>query len=419
MTRGAPINAERLWRRLDALAAITDPARPWTRRSFTPLHHDGRAWLAAAFSQAGLAVEVDAAGNLLGRRPGSTPGRKPIACGSHSDTVPSGGRYDGMLGVLAALEVAQSLAEQQVALRHPLEIIDFLAEEPSEFGLSCVGSSTLTGAIDADALAIRRTDGSSLADGLRAAGGDPAGLAGCRRHPGDLAAFVELHIEQGPVLEAAGLAVGVVSDIVGIRRLALTIDGQADHAGTTPMHLRRDALVGAARLVDAIHREARRLDGAPHYVVATVGRFDVSPNVVNAVPAQVRMVLEVRSNAGEILQTLPRTVFGQLAGPLDELGLALQVREISLVPPTHCDERIQGEIERAAQALGLTHRRLPSGAGHDAMWMSGLGPIGMIFVPCRGGRSHCPEESIEPRQAADGAGLLYETIRRLDRDLDV
>ena len=412
------INAVRLWQRLEALSAITAPDAPWTRRAFSPLHDLSRAWLKETFAEARLNVTIDAAGNLLGRRSGVEPELKPILCGSHSDTVPSGGRYDGMLGVLAAAEVAQSLAEQGKTLRHSLEIVDFLCEEPSDFGISCIGSRGLVGGIDESALALQRDDGLTLADGLRSAGGDPARIAANVRRPGDVSAFIELHIEQGRVLESEGIAIGVVTDIVGIRREVLIVEGQADHAGTTPMARRRDALVGAAKVIETAFDEGRRRNIAGQYVVATIGRLQVSPNAANAVPEKVEMVLEVRSNARNVLTELPDTLAGRVAKTFDEMGLTLSRRTISLTEATSLDPRIQRVFHDAADALGLSHRSLSSGAGHDAMWMAKIAPTGMIFVPCRQGRSHCPEESITPEQAAAGARTLGEALVRLDQEFD-
>jgi N-carbamoyl-L-amino-acid hydrolase len=412
------IDAERLWQRLEAFSAITDPDAPWTRRAFSPWHDRGRAWLKERFAEAGLTVTIDAAGNLLGLRSGLEPELKPIMCGSHSDTVPSGGRYDGVLGVLAAVEVAQALAEQGRMLRHPLEIVDFLCEEPSDFGLSCIGSRGLVGGLDAAALALRRRDGMSLAEGLRSAGGDPEQIAANVRRPGDVAAFLELHIEQGPLLESKGIAIGIVTDIVGIRREALIVQGQADHAGTTPMTLRRDALVGAAKVIEAVFDEARRRNTQERYVVATIGRLEVSPNAANAVPGRVEMVLEVRSNVQDVLAEFPEALAERVAEALDELGLSLGRQTISSTEVTTLDPRIQRVFQEAADALGVSHCLLSSGAGHDAMWIAKIAPAGMIFVPCRQGRSHCPEESITPEQAAAGARTLGEALVRLDREWD-
>ncbi len=248
MTFPFSVDPDRLWTDVMALAAITDPERPYTRRSFSALFLKGREWLARRFDEAGLDVRIDTAGNLIGRREGADAGLKTIMLGSHSDTVPSGGRFDGIAGVIAALETARSLTDAAVVLRHPLEVVDFLAEEPSEYGLSCVGSRGMAGALEADMLALKNSTGEPLGSGLRRVGGDPERLAESKR--ADIDAFLELHIEQGVVLESEGVDVGIVTSIVGIRRMEIAFEGEADHAGTTPMGLRRDALVAGARTVE-------------------------------------------------------------------------------------------------------------------------------------------------------------------------
>jgi N-carbamoyl-L-amino-acid hydrolase len=408
------IDADRLWGRIEALSRVTDPDRPWTRRSFSPLFLKGREWLAGEFRASGLETSVDAAGNLVGRLAGSDPHLKPIVIGSHSDTVPSGGRYDGILGVLAGLEVVQSLVERGERLRHPLQIYDFLAEEPSEFGLSCIGSRALAGMLSADMLDLRRPDGMTLREGLAYVGGDPESLASVRRSPDGTAAYVEVHIEQGRVLEQEGAAIGIVTDIVGIHRERITVKGRADHAGATPMPLRADALVGAARIVETVYARALALSDSDKPLVATVGKLDVLPNAANAVPGEVEMVLEVRCGDEAATRAFGKTLIEEVRPSLEALRLDVRAEPVSHASPTPCAPLVREAIRTAASSLGLSFRDLPSGAGHDGVFVALTGPIGMIFVPCLDGRSHAPEESIEPHQAADGARVLYETVRRLD-----
>ena len=249
-----PLDADRLWADIMALADITEPERPYTRRSFSPLFLKGRTRLAERFTEAGLSVRIDAAGNLIGRREGKNPASGVIAVGSHSDTVPSGGRFDGIAGVAAGLEVARALRDASVRLDHTLEVIDFLAEEPSDYGLSCIGSRGMAGALDAKMLDMTEPHGETLRAALRRVGGNPDCFTSARRN--DIKAFLELHIEQGIVLESRSLDVGIVTSIAGIRRIEITFEGAADHAGTTPMTLRRDALVAAANTVVTVRRVA-------------------------------------------------------------------------------------------------------------------------------------------------------------------
>lgn len=411
------VNPDRLWGHIEALSRLTDPDRPWTRRSFTPRFLEGRDYVARAFRDAGLDVSIDAGGNLIGRRAGVDPAAKPILIGSHSDTVPSGGRYDGILGVMAALEAAQSLAEAGVTLRHPLEVCDFLAEEPSEFGLSCIGSRALAGVLNAEMLAMTRPDGMTLREGLRFVGGDPEAVMSVARGPGSIAAYVEVHIEQGRILENERIDLGIVTDIVGIARWRVTVSGQADHAGATPMPLRRDALVGAAALIRRAYdmASARARDAQP--LVATFGQIAISPNAANAVPGEAVMTLEARCGDEARMAGFCDALLAASAGDLAALQVSARAEKISHAAPTPCAQEIRAAIRDAGAALSLSTRELPSGAGHDGVWLSRLGPVGMIFTPCREGRSHAPEESMTKAEAVAGARALAETTRRLDAAL--
>lgn len=409
------LNTERLWRRVETLAGMTRADVPWTRRAFTAEFDAARAWLKQEFEAAGLAVSIDAGGNLVGRREGRDPTHKPLVTGSHCDTVVGGGRFDGIVGVLAGLEIAHTLADNGIAWEHPLEVVDFLSEEPSDYGASCVGSRAMAGLLDARMLAATNPDGETLAQALTRAGGNPAALGMPIRQAGSVAAYVELHIEQGPVLEARKLPIGVVTNIVGIRRERITVTGRPDHAGTTPMDMRHDALVGAARVIDAVHRMACDMSGRPHYVVATVGRISMTPNVPNAVPGTVEMILEVRSDDEAVLGEFPGKALRSVEGALAELRVRAELEAVSQAAPTRCAPLVADAVENAARELGHPSMRLPSGAGHDAVYMSALGPAGMIFIPCLNGRSHCPEEWIDPSQLAHGAQVLFETLGALDR----
>lgn len=414
-----PINAERLWARVETLSKMTLPDVPWTRRAFSPLFLEARAWLREQFLAAGMTVHQDDGGNLVGRlapRAGA-PALPPLVTGSHCDTVMMGGRFDGIIGVLAGIEVAHTLHEQGIALDHPFEVIDFLSEEPSDYGISCIGSRAFSGALGPEMLAARNPEGETLAAGMRRIGCNPEALAQALRPANSTAAFVELHIEQGPVLETRALPVGVVTNIVGIRRVSIIVNGQPDHAGTTPMNIRKDALVGAARIIDAANRLAARLSGNPHYVVATIGRLSLTPNASNAVPGKVEMMMEVRSENAAILDIFPEQVMAEAADGLAQLRVTADMQSVSRSKPTDCSELVMATIEKAAAGFGYASMRMPSGAGHDAVYVAPTGPIGMIFIPCLNGRSHCPEEWIEPEQLLDGTRVLYQTIVELDHTL--
>lgn len=414
----ARIDPARLWDDLMAIGAITEPDKPWTRRSFTPLFDEGRAFLRARMEAAGLAVRVDAAGNLIGRLEGSDPCLGVIAIGSHSDTVPAGGRFDGVAGVIAALEVARSIAATGKPPRHPIEVIDFLAEEPSDFGLSCIGSRGMVSRLDATMLATTDPAGRTLADALRAVGGDPENIAAAHRH--DLHAFLELHIEQGPVLEAQAIAIGVVTGIVGIRRVEIEFTGQAAHAGTAPMHLRRDAGYAAALAAVRIRERAEALaascaatDGA--YFVATVGIIDPWPGASNVVPGRCRLIVDVRSSDSALTD--------RFCAGLDRDTLAFahtarversRLAVLSDGVPATCDPRLRAAIHAAAAARRLPAIDIASGAGHDAAFIASICPAAMIFIPCRDGKSHTPEEYSTPDQLAAGATVMRDAVLHID-----
>jgi beta-ureidopropionase / N-carbamoyl-L-amino-acid hydrolase len=393
---------------LDALAQITDPERPWTRRAFSPRFDEGRNYLRRRFLGVGLNVSTDAGGNLIGRREGTEPQAGTIMLGSHSDTVPDGGRFDGVAGVVVALEVARILSRRGVALRHNLAVVDFLAEEVSIFGVSCIGSRAMAGVLPQDWLR-RISDGRDLATAIRDVGGKPESLEAPLAD--DLKAFLELHIEQGPVLEREKIALGVVTTIVGINRVEIEVKGRPDHAGTTPMGLRADALVAAARIVSEIERFATELSGDPGHFTATVGEFEISPNAANVVPGRVRMLVDIRAERAEDKEAFVSWLTG-----LDADGEnTIEARLISANPGMQMDDGLQEMLAKAADGLDTPYRKMVSGAGHDAAFMTRLCPSAMLFIPCRDGRSHCPEEWADAADLALAAEVLANTIMELDR----
>jgi N-carbamoyl-L-amino-acid hydrolase len=433
----AGIDEARCWGWLMQLGEITDPARPWTRTAFSERHGLGRAFLAERMRELGLATSVDAAGNLIGRREGAEPSAGTIMIGSHSDTVVGGGRFDGIAGVIAGLEIAAALQDGGARLRHSLEIVDFLAEEPNEFGLSCVGSRGMAGALDEGMLARTNRAGVTLREGILGAGvGVGAGLAaeaggkeiggagggiggreiviGSARRS-DVVAFFELHIEQGPVLEAEGLDVGIVTHIAGIRRLALTFKGQAAHAGTTPLDLRQDALVSAARFVLDLRAALESRPRSRQLVIATVGEIHVAPNAPNVVPGEARLVVDLRSDASDELGAWAERIRGlaeqAVAGTKVQLA---EFRQLSATEPTTCAPALAGLLREAAGELGFRQRDIVSGAGHDAAFLAQVAPAAMLFVPSRNGMSHCAEEWTESGALAKGVAAVLRAVRAFD-----
>jgi N-carbamoyl-L-amino-acid hydrolase len=412
-----PVDADRLWADVMALADITDPQRPYTRRSFTALFLEGRAWLARKFTEAGLTVRIDTAGNLIGRLEGANPALGVIAIGSHSDTVPSGGRFDGIAGVVTGLEIVRAFRDAGVRPAHSIEIIDFLAEEPSEYGLSCVGSRGMAGLLDGRMLGLTEPGGETLRDALYRVGGDPDRLAQARR--GDIKAFLELHIEQGIVLESRSLDVGIVTSIVGIRRIEIIFQGEADHAGTTPLGLRQDALVAAAATVSSVRRLAEGLAAeAADYFVATVGILTVEPAASNIVPGRCRLIVDARTTNPALTERFVEAIDREsLAHAVAARVQRTSFETLSDGAPVACDPELRSALREGACDLSLGHSDLPSGAGHDAAFMSRICPSAMVFVPCRAGKSHAPEEWASREAIAAGAAVIYRAVTALDESL--
>ena len=397
-----PDCGDRLMRRLDALAEISESDGALTRRFATPEHRRANDLVADWMRQAGMAVHEDAIGNVIGRYEGERPDRPAIMLGSHLDTVVDAGRYDGMLGVLSGLAVVEHLYASGRRLPLAVEVIGFADEEGVRYQSTFLGSRALAGALEASMLELVDRDGLALGEALRAFGHDPERLADAIRPPGTLAAYLEVHIEQGPVLEHEGLGVGIVGAIAGATRLAVTVNGEAGHAGTVPMALRRDALAAAAECVLAIES----LCANDAELVGTVGELEVVPGASNVIPGRVRFTVDLRSprdaRRHEAIAELERR-FGEVAG---RRGAEIAIEPVHAADGIVCDAAVTRHLERAIADCGLEPRTLTSGAGHDAMVMAGLTRTGMIFVRCRGGVSHNPAESITAEDAALGAEVL-------------
>jgi N-carbamoyl-L-amino-acid hydrolase len=414
MIPNSPIHAERIENDINALAAITESERPWTRRAFTPLFLEGRQWLEKAMRQAGAVTQIDAAGNLIGTIPGRNPQLGTIMLGSHSDTVPDGGRFDGIAGVIAALEVARALRDQGKVLEHTLEIVDFLAEEVSIFGVSCIGSRGMSGTRPAEWLT-RQSEGMTLDQAIASVGGVTHRPA----ERNDIRAFLELHIEQGPVLQNEQLDVGVVTAIAGITRIEIMVEGRADHAGTTPMGSRQDALTTAAWIALGVEELAKALASGEAHFAATVGEFEVFPNAANVVPARVRMLVDARAELRDDMDRFIDELARGVAAIAEKTGVTVEApRIVSDNQPTPCDADLLDILDTACESLGVRHRRMASGAGHDTAWMTRITPAAMIFVPCRDGRSHAPEEFAATDDIAMGTAVLLEAVLALDTRLE-
>lgn len=395
--------------RIQALSKFgANPEGGVSRVAFSEADIEGRGYITKLMAQAGLDVRRDAAGNIIGRREGTDPELPVIMFGSHIDSVPGGGNYDGDVGVIGAIEVAQLLHDNGVVTRHPLEVVSFSDEEG---GLT--GSRAMTTGLSENALEVVSHSGLTIAEGIRAVGGDPERLHQARRGANEFAAFIELHIEQGSFLDEDDIDIGVVEGIVGIRWWDVTIEGFANHAGTTPMGRRRDAMISAAMLTLAVNEVATSIKGRQ---VATVGRIHAEPGVPNVIPGRVLMSLEIRDLDGDKIQR----VFDAIEVKADEIADArntpISFDELDVASaPAPTDPRMRKIIAESAESLGLSYRLMPSGAGHDAQDMVHVAPTGMIFVPSVGGISHSPKEFTTAEDMANGANVLLRTVLAIDR----
>ncbi|HEY4131983.1 MAG TPA: M20 family metallo-hydrolase [Gemmatimonadaceae bacterium] len=407
MTSASLIDGRSLMARLRDLSAIGVSAGGGvTRPAYSDADLEARALVREWMREIGMTVRVDTAGNTFARLNGGDPALPPIVIGSHTDTVPDGGRYDGALGVLAALEVARTIAASDARLNHPLEVVDFQNEEGG-----IVGSKAAVGRLDAAELSRIAVSGFSLRDGIRRLGGHPERLAECVLAPGSRTAYVELHIEQGRVLERGSAHIGIVEGIVGIWYWEVTFDGVAQHAGTTPMPDRHDALLAAARFVDAVHDIVISVPGRH---VGTVGHMAIHPGAANVIPGRVVATLELRDLAEVTVQKLYGMIESRAREIARDTGTTVQLRPTTHVTPAPTHPLIRETIEQAARGLGLETMLLQSGAGHDAQQMAAVCPSGMLFVPSVEGLSHTPRELTADEDCINGANVLLGVVGQLD-----
>ena len=377
------------------------------RVAYSDADRTARSYVSDLMRAARLDVTVDAAGNVIGRRAASEPGLKPLMFGSHIDSVPEGGNYDGPVGSMAAIEVTHALADRGVTTRHPLEVVIFSNEEGGK-----TGSRAMSGEVEPAELDLTTASGRTIRDGIAFLGGEPGSLPRARRLPGSIAVYFELHVEQGGVLDRDGIEIGVVEGIVGIKRWNVTVEGFANHAGTTPMDARRDALLAAARFIDGANRIARSTAGRH---VATVGRIQAEPGAPNVIPGRVTLSLEIRDLSMEKIDH----VFGEIRGAgtaiTSDTGTTFRYEQFYTSHAAPTDERLRRLIETSARTLGLSAQHLPSGAGHDAQSIARLAPVGMIFVPSIQGISHSPQEFTRPEHVVNGANVLLDALLAADR----
>jgi beta-ureidopropionase / N-carbamoyl-L-amino-acid hydrolase len=402
------VNGERLNEHLKALSEFgKNPQGGVSRVAYSDADLRGREYVTGLMLAAKLGVTVDAAGNIIGRRAGSDSSLKPILFGSHIDSVPEGGNYDGDVGSLGAIEVAQTLAENNIVTRHPLEVVIFQNEEG---GL--IGSAAISGALTEKELDVVSRSGKTIRDGIKFIGGDPTKLAQAKREKGSIAAYLELHIEQGGTLEAEKIDIGVVEGIVGINWWDVTIEGFANHAGTTAMNNRQDALLAGAKFIEAVNRVVTSVPGRQ---VGTVGRIQALPGAPNVIPGKVVLSLELRDLDAAKIEMLYQKVRVEADQIAQSSKVKFDFKEINTNIPAPTDARVRALIDESAKELGLTTKVMPSGAGHDAQDMARLAPVGMIFVPSIGGISHSPKEFSRPKDIENGANVLLGALMKLDQ----
>ncbi len=378
-----------------------------SRVAFSQADIDGRAFVMELMRAADLAVRVDPAGNILGRREGTLAGAPPLLFGSHIDSVPEGGNYDGDVGSMSAIEVAQTLKERAYRNRRPLEVVVWADEES---GLT--GSRGFIGDLSDEELRAPGRDGVPLDEKIKRIGGDPVRLAEAKHAPGSIAAYVELHIEQGGILDQQGLQIGIVEGIVGINHYDVTIKGFANHAGTTPMDQRQNALLAASDLTLAVDRIVR---AEPGRQVGTVGRLIVKPGAPNVIPGEVDLTVELRDLSMEKIESLWDKIYLELRSITSKYGCTFTFFQQHSNVAALSDPKVRDVITDAVKGLGLSSQLMPSGAGHDAQDLAHICPMGMIFVPSVKGISHAPSELTRPEDVTNGANVLLQTVLRLDQ----
>lgn len=398
--------AERARAQLDELALITAEPGRITRLYLTPEHRRAADLVAAWMRAAGMAVREDEAGNVIGRIEGTQPGRPTVLLGSHIDSVIDAGRFDGPLGVVTAIAAIEALAEAGERLPFPVEVVAFGDEEGVRFGSTFLGSKALAGTLDARALALRDRDGISVAEALRAYGKDPDRLLGAPPTNGPYRLFLEVHIEQGPVLERKGLPVGVVTAIAGQTRLWVDLAGEAGHAGTVPMAGRRDALIAAAHAILLVERRCR----APG-LVGTVGRLDLHPGASNVIPGRVGFSVDIRSADDALRRAAVADVIAGIEALVRRQRVDFEIRVQQETLAATCAPDLVRALSSAIAREGLAVERLVSGAGHDAMALAASMPVGMLFVRCRGGLSHHPAEHADTADIDVAIRVLLRTLR--------
>ena len=408
--RELKVNQQRIESRIFELAKFgKDSLGRGYRVAYTKGDVEARAWYIGLMKKAGLDVAIDEAGNIIGRRKGNNHSLKPIAFGSHIDQVPDGGDYDGCVGSICALEMIEVMNENKITTHHPLEVIIFSNEEGGTNG-----SMAMAGHFGEAALKIKSQSGLTMADGIKAIGGNPDNIQNCARKKGDLKAFLELHIEQGGILDKEKIQIGVVEGIVGIEHWDVTVEGFANHAGTTPMDMRQDALLAASKLIVAVNEVVTGVDGKQ---VGTIGKISIQPGAYNVIPGKAVMGLEIRDLNYDKIWQLFAEIEKRAAAIASASGTKISFQhQPNPSKPALTEKWIQDKIVAVVKSLGYTYKYMQSGAGHDSQEIALITPVGMIFVPSINGISHSPKEFTTATDMANGANVLLQTILAIDKE---
>lgn len=404
------VNGKRIEQRIFELAkfGVDEKGRGY-RVAYTKGDVEGRVWFMELMKKAGLNPTIDTAGNIIGKRNGKNPSLKPIAFGSHIDMVPDGGNYDGTLGSIAALEVIEILNENNVVTDHPLEVIIFANEEGGT-----IGSKAMCEGLTKEGLQQKSQSGLTMAEGIKAIGGNPDNIQSCIRKKGDFHAWLELHIEQGGILEKEKIQIGVVEGIVGIVHWEVTVEGFANHAGATQMNMRQDALLAASKFIVAVNEVITSVKGTQ---VGTVGKINVQPGAYNVIPGKVVLGLEIRDLSADKIEMLFREIEKRAATIASSSKTKISFeRQANESKPALTDKKLQNVINTTAKSLGFSTKFMQSGAGHDSQHIASIAPAAMIFIPSIGGISHSPKEFSTATDMENGANVLLKTILKLDKE---
>ena len=410
------IKEDRLWDHLMALAKIgasKEPKEGITRLAYTKEDDEAKALVTKYMEEAGMEVRQDEVGNLIGKRPGKSPDEPGIMIGSHLDTVFQGGKFDGALGVLSGVEVAHALQEEGHQLNRNLEVVAFTDEEGARFSTGMLGSQVVTGKLEANVLDKKDQDGILYREALQEKGFDPEKIHQARREKGSIAAYLEMHIEQAVQLERKKVSVGIVTGIAGPRWYRFTVKGESGHAGSTPMHMRKDPMSAAVKLMQAIEE----IVSARENTVGTVGQIEAKPGGINIIPKEVIFTLDLRDSVDSERRAAEKAIKDKVKRLEEDFGVKIAMELLHNLDPVLCDEKIVDTAEESAKELGIESLRMVSGAAHDAMNMASITSIGMLFIPSFKGLSHRPDEWSDKKDCGNGAKVLYQTVKNLDRKL--